>query len=219
MGNVGMPKEVEEVYEPLWQQVCTLHSSWGMFCKLYTKEETVRFLNKMAGGFFGMLQRILINEVLLSVSRLTNPPQSRVKKEEKDNLTLSLLVQRIDQTQYPKLNAELEQQLKMVGAACEFTRPHRNKRIAHFDLETLLNAPATNLPIANKQKIDLAIKEISALINCVQNHFSGYKTVFELLTLGDGTQLLINRLSQAHDFCKLQEKEWEEIDKLVKRTQ
>ncbi len=72
-----MPTELAEVYDALKQDISLLHVKWEVFNQLYvTSEETVELLNESAPSFFRICQDMLIDDILLTTSRLTDPHQT-----------------------------------------------------------------------------------------------------------------------------------------------
>ena len=108
MSNKKIPTEVDEIYEALYQQVSYLHAKWGIFCQLYgSTKEVVDLLNSSAPSFFRICEDVLVDDILLNISRLTDPKQTF----KRDNLSLEHLVHSIDEVQFTKLKDEIEKLL------------------------------------------------------------------------------------------------------------
>jgi hypothetical protein len=129
------------------------------------------------------VQDTLFEDVLIHISRLTDPPKSAGKS----NLTLrqlpafvtGLLRQDVD-----KLLAECE-------ANCAFARDWRMRRIAHNDLDLALGDPrAVPLAPASRRAVNEALKSIAALLNAVEMHYKKSTVVYELHPLGNAESLL-----------------------------
>src|SRR4051812_38961678 len=87
-GESKKPKPVHDVYEALWQEVAGLHYSWDLYQKLYLDNEARTVLNKTAPGTFRTVERAIRTEIVMSLSRLTDPPASF----KRDNLSLEHLI-------------------------------------------------------------------------------------------------------------------------------
>ena len=110
-----LPNEIGEVHEELFQDICWLHAKWKVFRQLYSKTpETVELLNKSAPSFFRLSEDMLVDDVLLTISCLTDPKQTF----KRENLTLERLASCIDETKYPVLKAEIEQLLPEAKDKC-----------------------------------------------------------------------------------------------------
>jgi hypothetical protein len=196
-----IPPEIDGKYMALFQEVSHLHRKWGIFCQLYASgDDVIALLNNAAAGFFRVCQDLLADDVILTISRLTDPKQTF----RKDNLSLEQLVHSIDAGKYPKLRDEIEQLYAELKDKCNFTKDHRDKRIAHNDLSTKLQAKVTPLPSPTKRDVEDALGSIRNVMNAVPKYFhnADIATVnyIRLVTSpGDGTKI-ISRLREAEAF-------------------
>jgi hypothetical protein len=72
-----MGRELGPMYNALDHEVAWLHAKWNQYRQLYGRSpERVAFLNKVAGHFFGVVQRTLMEDILLHLARLTDRPKS-----------------------------------------------------------------------------------------------------------------------------------------------
>ena len=73
----------------IWNEIVSLHDAWAQYRYLFNESnERVQLLNTCASWFFATTQRLLMREVILGISRLTDP----VKFGRFDNLVLSSLL-------------------------------------------------------------------------------------------------------------------------------
>src|SRR5262245_11757372 len=76
------------VYNALTNEVTSLHGKWNQYRKLFMgSPKRIDLLNATAGYFFGVLQETLIEDILLHLAILTDPPMS----VGRPNLTLRQL--------------------------------------------------------------------------------------------------------------------------------
>lgn len=100
-----MPNEIREAYASLSYDVVYLHHKWKVIRELYVSGETViELLNRTAPGFFRICKDVLVDDLFLSIRRLTDPKQTG----KKQNLTLEYLAASIDATKYPQLRSDVE---------------------------------------------------------------------------------------------------------------
>jgi AbiU2 len=184
----GMSTELTDVYDALYQDISLLHAKWEVFNQLYvTSEETVGLLNESAPSFFRICQDMLIDDILLTISRLTDPHQTF----NRDNLSMERLVAYVDESKYADLRDEIEQLLIEAKSKCIFARELRNRRIAHTDLSTRLQAEANPLPAFTKQQIKEALSALRAIMNKIETHFEDTTVLYEqVLMPGDGNSLI-----------------------------
>ncbi len=83
-----MGTELGVVYNALTNDVAWVHAKWNQYRHLYAHSpERIVVLNQAAGHFFGVMQDSLLEDIVLHLARLTDPPRS----VGKDNLTLQRL--------------------------------------------------------------------------------------------------------------------------------
>lgn len=188
-----MPKEVEEVYQPLYQEVCWLQAKWIVFRQLYSESpENVELMNASAPTFFRMYQDISTNDILLCISRLTDPQRTF----KNDNLSLEQLVSRVDSQAHPILSTELTQLLSDAVNHCSFARTLRHKLLAHNDLASKLGG-VNPLPTANLINIEAAMTAIKRIMNRVEQYFDNSPVMYDELALRDDGNTILNRLREA----------------------
>ena len=95
--------------------------------------ERIVLLDRTAAHFFGCLRKMLYEDAMLHLSRLTDPPKSNGGKR---NLTVRLLPDLISD---PVLKSSVEADIDTLVKSCEFARGLRNRRLAHNDLKTARN--------------------------------------------------------------------------------
>lgn len=114
-------------------QWCRLFSVFSQYSNLFGKsKERVDLLNQSAGPFFKNVQDTFHDETLLGICRLTDPAQSKKKKNPNRNvsvLRLALLLKE-DDTDF-----QIEKLAIIAKDTAEFARNQRDKRISHFDLD------------------------------------------------------------------------------------
>lgn len=124
----SMPAEIREVFTALQDEVFWLHAKWNIHRQLFgTSEERIDLLNDFGPDLFQIIYDSLLNDVLLTMSRLTDPATSF----KKENLTLSRLTNMIEEIDRKKLLTELT---ALQDRTDEPFRRLRNRVIAHNDL-------------------------------------------------------------------------------------
>ena len=126
------------------------------FERLFGNAEHVKLLNFVGGAFFADVQHVLMDDLRLRVSRLTDPPQTGKGK----NLTVKRL---LDFCECDELREKVEEQIEAVcEAAGESAREHRNKRISHNDLAYALGG--SELPSTSLRQIRRALDAVHAVL-------------------------------------------------------
>ena len=177
------------VYDLLWNEVVWLHAKWIQYRQLYAHSpERVAFLNNVAGHFFGVVQRTLLDDVLLHLARLSDPPKS-------NRLTLQRLPKlALD----PALGKELKGLVQAACRACDSARSSRNRRIAHTDFACAL--ASTFDPLPSRADVEAALSAIRAVLHRLEAHYWQSETGYEHFCAAGGdadslVRYLLNRYS------------------------
>lgn len=186
---LGVPA-IDEIWQAIDYEVMWLHGRWSIYRQLYgTNEGRIEILNHSAGTFASMLQDVLLDDVQLGLAKLGDPATSRIKGGTVvANLTLENLCQSVIAT--GSLQAKLPPLLSAYNAACADVRDRRNKRIAHFDLHTMLGS---NVSISgpSRAEIEAALAVLRDIMNCIFLHFTNSQTGYEHIVLdSDGDSLI-----------------------------
>src|SRR6266566_7380600 len=95
----------------LWDELVILHDAWAQYSFLFNEsQERIELLNACARWYFGTTQRLLMREVILGVSRLTDPP----KTGKHANLVLASLLDDPSIDKHRGLRGELDKAIKKV---------------------------------------------------------------------------------------------------------
>ena len=142
-----------------------LRRKWSEFQELYGKgQERIDLLNISASNFFYFLHRLLFEDAMMHLCRLTDRPQM----QDRETLTVRALIEMISD---PALKAPVQIKLKEVMEYCLFARKWRNSRLAHTDLEILRDGHALALPPVTSTSIDGALKSIGDLLTLIEGNF------------------------------------------------
>lgn len=184
-----LPSNVRELYTRLANEVAEMNRRWNMYRDLFLGSEArIALLQSSAGVFFGTLQRMLLDDVVLGITRLSDPARTG----RFTNQSLLALAEEFADQSYPELAQELRSKLARVESACAPFRNHRDKRIAHRDLTWSLTPHIITLPDLAPADFDRALKGLNAILNTVEDFFTdltftGYSYVIEpLLSSTDG---------------------------------
>ena len=186
-----MGTDLGTLYTALVNEVIWVHAKWTQYQQLYARSsERIALLNDVAGHFFGIIQDSLLEDVILHLTRLTDPPQSLGK----DNLTLQRLHAFISDARLAK---EVNDLVQAVVVACESARKWRNRQLAHRDLGLALASATVPLPGISYADIKAALAAMRAVLNCLESHYWNSETAYELfLTEGGEADSMVYDLSK-----------------------
>lgn len=186
---------VDTMGEPLgtafWhlnQQVLELHLVWDQYTQLFGEgEETVHLLNKTAGLFFMVVQDGLWDNVLLGVSKLTDPAQTGKNK----NLSIRSLPDLIaDGTLRGRVLDLCDEAL----IKAEHARDHRNKRIAHQDQKYFYDREAQPLGGVSRALVKEMLQAITAVMNEINVFYADTTMFYDSISSGGDAAWLVHKL-------------------------
>jgi hypothetical protein len=137
-----IPAELREIYGHLAGSVIETQGLFQELEILYMSEENTKLLDSTAQTFFIRHQQLLISQIILSVSRLTDEKQSGNRKNPQENLTLTQLLDA--EVLGPDRQLVLQKKWTAIKAATEPMRKYRHKILAHASKLHYL-APSTTL--------------------------------------------------------------------------
>lgn len=161
---------------------------WKQYEQLFGVDpETVQLLNDSAPTFFGILQAQLWDGVMLGISRLTDPPVSAGKK----TLSIKAIPPLVSDL---NARARVEAAIDTASTNAEFTRTHRNKRIAHNDLVHIQDRIANPLPPASRQKIKAGLDSICAVLEVLNGHYRQSTMLYDDIVYDGGAGSVVSLL-------------------------
>jgi hypothetical protein len=142
-----------------------LGHKWSQFQELFGKgPERIALLNRVASNFFYFLRKLLFEDAMLHLCRLTDPPRTQYH----ESLTLMRLAKSIPDEDF---RAQVRKDGEEVQKKCEFARKWRNRRLAHTDLMSLRNEHASPLPSVTSKNVEDALESMRILLNSVELHY------------------------------------------------
>lgn len=192
-----IPSALSELWEFLNSEVLSLHERWIIYRQVYgTNPERIDLVNKAASGFFAISQRVLMNDVQLTLIKLA--------EESQKNATLGRLVSEVRRTAAGKSSAALSNSLIKLRQSCQKIKDRRDKDIAHFGLSVQLGNKASVLPGPSRQEIEEALTELRTFMNTFLLLFGEPEMAYEHFILQSDGDTLIFTLKKALRYEQLQ---------------
>jgi hypothetical protein len=173
-----IPTEISEVFYRLHNELFILYMKWNSFKTLYcTSDDNIKLLDESAKGFFVMHGDIMRDNIMMSICVLTDPASSRVGREIRNNLTLKHVADIIP-SKDTSLIDEVNQLFESAKSPWEPFRSHRNRRIGHYDLNTVLKKTDELLPGVSISDVDTALSLIANVLNAIETFYDNNKTAY-----------------------------------------
>lgn len=211
-----IPESIEGIFDAIKREVLWLHAAQTVYRQLFAhSSKRIDLLNKCAPIAFYVFEELLLTEIQMSITRLTDPART----SGRDNLTLDQLHERIRDLGDDRLSCQiLPILLDLRGVRstssepfqpgiCQAIRTHRNKRLAHFDLQTAMQQGANLEPVSLDQ-IEESMALVRKYMNTIEQHYTESDTDYEQIlgmSMKDGDALVFF-LKDGLDFGELAKK-------------
>ena len=134
---------------------------------LFSDHDALKLLNAAGGAFMWDVQQILWRDLLLHVTRLTDP----ATMGRHENLSVQALppfCQRPQlQAEYPELHAEVQALVDTAVAGAAAPRDWRNRRISHADRGLAIDPDAESLAPTSLRQVQVALDAVHAVIHTI----------------------------------------------------
>jgi hypothetical protein len=160
-----LPEAIRGVFMMLCQDVARLKQKWDFYLGLFGKQED-HVLFELAPLAFLQIEESVRNDLVMSICRLGDPAQSRVKGGVEDNLTFAYLAE------FYQADAILEELVKKYrDEDTELFRTHRNKFVGHSDLNARLNSSHYPVQALAKPDMDRAFESATKILKHVAGQY------------------------------------------------
>jgi hypothetical protein len=182
-------------FDRLYNECLFLRTKWEEYRTLFgDKESRVDLLNAAAGSFFGMVQSIMYEDVILHLCRLTDDPT--VGRRNRQTLSVRQLPPLINDV---GLQQHIKKLVSDARKSTEFARDWRDRHIAHRDLELATVEGTRPLTDASRILIDAAIEAITDVLRDVETHYCKVPTAYKPLSPLGGAESLLYVLRDGID--------------------
>ncbi len=187
---------LDEMVDGLGGEVNWLHAQWTLYRQLFAEPDTVDILNETASHCFAVMQKMIQEDVFLTLGRLTDEPRSR----SYEHLSLPRLAEAVNATRDWELAGEVSEHIDAVRRQCAPVREWRDRRLAHADLPTALDRATNPLPGVTVAEIEAMLVQLRLLMNVLNKHLHKTYVAYEVQSMkGDGRVLLgALQLAKAH---------------------
>jgi hypothetical protein len=168
-----MGSDLGEFHFLLWKDLTWLHLEWRQYRELFGTHETrIALMNNTAPRFFWSLERVLWQDILLTLSRLSDPPGTGGQQ----NLTFRRLIPHISDV---GLRARFTAALDKYEESARFAREWRHRRFAHRELGHAADPQTNALVSASRASVEQALAAARDVMNLLEGHFQSGETAYD----------------------------------------
>lgn len=136
-----------------------LNHRWKLICELFANDQNIELLNKSGAHIFSLFQKLTIDEVMMALCRISDPPKTCGKSNNSLKFYFEQRKGQLDAGAISKLD-------DMFGNLDNFMiniRKMRNLAISHSDHEVATKI--TNLPNISYDEIESTMELICKILN------------------------------------------------------
>src|SRR4051794_12774285 len=167
----SMPTAMGGVFRGFFQEYSIVRAKWRLYDRLFTTPESVDLLNRHGAHAFGLIEDLLIKDVILCITRMTNP--SKASWGDPANLATIL----IDLAAYKqmalvkRLTAIRDRVMPIVGGLTRW----RDERLSKNDHAAFvaMKADVDALPPNQRKMIEDVVSAMGEVLEQLQAHYSG----------------------------------------------
>lgn len=191
-GTDSMPDAVADLYYPLWTEVSFLRMAWTIYHQMFGTGASLIVGMAAAPAFFTIQPGVYRDYITMGISRLTDRTTIGRRNNARENLTLSVLVDAIPAHSVDEVNrkSRVKQLVQEAYTNSAPLREHRNRRIAHNDMATLLDHYRALTP-AEDEEMNQAIEAVTNVLVAVDSFYKGdFATFGDISMHGDGNTVM-----------------------------
>lgn len=177
----------EAAFEAIDRSVQQVFTRWEIYTQLFDSGgENVDLLNASGSYVFFLLQRLLLDDTILALSRLTDPPATN----RHENASIKHLIVLVRSSLASPDANDVDVSLGNLERHVSTARTHRDKAIAHADLQQAVGS--ASLPDIAYAELEGAMQELQKLMlrlgSSSIRRVGGYRPIIAFGT--DGNALL-----------------------------
>lgn len=184
-----MGHEFGSLFFVLYNETSWLTFQWLEFKELYgTKETRIELMNNVAPFFFYTVQKVMWYQLLLGITRITDPMESFGKS----NATFKAIPQYVEDD---KFKFEIKNDIQEICELSKFCRDWRNRVISHLDYALAIqDNNVIPLETSSREKYRIVLEKTHMLINKIHKKYLQSYVGFDRITSYRGATSLLLRI-------------------------
>jgi len=184
----------KDIYESINNEILNLHYRWKVFRNVYAKnEEQIILINKIDSEFFGIVQEVYQDSIVLYLSRLTDKEKMGWNNR---NLSLYTFINDIEKDIDNLTKSKMVEKLKKIEVLVKKIRTQRSKMIAHLDYDCALNVQKAKTLGISRKDIELVLEAIRDFMNIANGYIYNSETTYDGIMNINGGEALFDFLDK-----------------------
>lgn len=189
-----MSDENRDLFNAIEREFIQLRYRWWLFCQLFDSgQSNIDLLNKSGSNVFQLLQKLIIDDVMMSLCRLSDPDRSMGH----ENASIRNVIKRVKENLSEGTKSEIEDLLSKLDEHMKNISILRNKALSHTDYEHALNSEL--LPRPTYDELEKSVLVVSRILGVLSSKLYNYSTSYiPLMPIGHDGNKLLGVLAKAH---------------------
>jgi hypothetical protein len=173
----SMPAAMDGVFGGFFHEFSIVRAKWGLYDRLFSTPESVDLLNRHGAHAFGLIEDLLIKDVLLCITRMLN--SSKASWGEPANFaTLLIDLAAYKQMALVKRLTAIRDRVKPIGDALKRLREEhlsRNDYASYVGMKADVDALSPN----HRKMIEDVLSAMGEVLQELQAHYSNVAVLHE----------------------------------------
>jgi hypothetical protein len=162
-----IPKPIRDIFEKIKQRAMFVQLHWKIYNDLFNRSRLrTDMLNECDPAFFSLFQIALVNEIIMSLSRLTDERGT----DDRQRLSFEKLQEEIGKSGEYALARDLRDKIRNIRKKCKKIRKYRDKYLAHQDYRTAMEELRSTDPVTI-QMITEASEAFNDYMSTLEQHY------------------------------------------------
>lgn len=189
-------------FEFLELELIKLIIKWEHFEQLFLGSTLrIELLMSVSAGFFYLTRESMLNDVIISMTRFSDPIFIGGKK----NITIETLLSEVEEEGNTELFEELNEIFNNYKEAIKSVKEYRHTNFAHYGYEQNLSPKAYKLSAVTRQKIERSLQLLKEIFIIYRDKESHLATSYDNVNYSGNADNLIEHLAMAKRYLELQD--------------
>ena len=194
-----MKSEHQPLLNAIEGEFIQLRYRWALFCQLFDSgQDNVDLLNKSGSNVFQLLQKLIIDDAMMTLCRLSDPEKSMGH----ENASIRNLFKKLKDNLSGETARKIDAKLLELDAHMKNISTLRNKAISHKDLNHALAVEL--LPRPAYDELEKSIETVKSILNALTSELLNYTGNYVVvMPVGRDGNKLLHVLGKTHEFKKM----------------
>ncbi len=172
-----MPAELDEVFQGFFHEYSIIIVKWRLYNQLFGDSESIDLLNRHGAHGFGVIQDVIIKDVILCITRMMNTS----KEAWGDPANLATLMIDLAAHKQTALAEKLRGKRDAIRPVADDLQSWRDARISRNDYASFVDMKAgiDALPPPSRQMVEDVLAAMGEILEDLQGHYTGLDTLQE----------------------------------------